>query len=48
MLFKEIPSIGVHKAFFENLGKRLGIKKLDDWYNITKATIDKHGGEINA
>ena len=32
------------KKFFDWLGKELGYKTLDDWYNITTSTIDKHGG----
>ena len=32
------------KKFFDWLGKELGYKTLDDWYNITISIIDKHGG----
>lgn len=32
------------RKFFDWLGKKLGYTHLDDWYNITKDQIDKHGG----
>src|SRR5689334_11764989 len=33
-----------HRAFFNWLGKQLGYKELDDWYNVTTEIILKHGG----
>src|SRR5690349_8425763 len=32
------------KWFFHWLGKRLGYKDLDDWYNVTTRDIIRHGG----
>lgn len=28
----------------ESIGKEIGIKKLEDWYKVTKKQIYKHGG----
>lgn len=33
-----------HRKFFDWLGKQLGYEKMDDWYNVTKEDIHKHGG----
>src|SRR5690348_3075708 len=34
----------VHKQFFEKLKDTLGIKDMDDWYNIKQGDIHKHDG----
>src|SRR4051812_11045332 len=33
-----------HRQFFDQLGKLLGYKEMDDWYNLEKPYIYKHGG----
>ena len=33
------------KIFFEQLGKQLGYKTFDDWYNVTLELIHKNGGK---
>jgi hypothetical protein len=33
-----------HKTFFDRLGQHLGIKKHEDWYNITASQVIWHKG----
>jgi hypothetical protein len=32
------------QTFLTELGKQLGFEKMEDWYDITRSTIKKHGG----
>src|SRR5271170_6889183 len=40
-LWKEITN---QRKFFDWVGKQLGYKSFEDWYNITFEDINKHGG----
>lgn len=39
-----IETSQLYKSFFDKLGKKLGYKNMDDWYNIKKGDIVKNQG----
>lgn len=48
-LFRHHPhgmwnELSTRKQYFDWLGEQLGIKNLEEWYNVTKATVISHHG----
>jgi len=42
--FQNNKEIAIQRRFFEELGKKLNIKSLEDWYNLTYKDLVKYGG----
>jgi hypothetical protein len=36
--------INNHRAFFDDLAKKLNITEMDDWHMVTQKTVTEHGG----
>lgn len=35
----------LHREFFEQLGKKLNVKNLDDWYKFGVTKVSREGGK---
>jgi hypothetical protein len=46
IVYDSVHEIGMHKHLLQTVSKKLNIRKMDDWYQITQADVRAQGGEI--